>query len=207
MSELEKFLHDEESHVPLILKAAMAHVQFESIHPFLDGNGRLGRMLVTLLFYKEGALQQPLLYLSLFLKQHREEYYRLLMEVRTGNAWNDWLEFFAEGVRATAEQAVETARRIQPLHEQNRKALSGLGREAATVARMFEQLQRIPAMNLRRAKEVTGLSFPSVSKAMKTLLGKGIVSEITGKQRGQFFVYSEYLKILNEGTEPLTRGA
>jgi Fic family protein len=207
MSELERFLHSEDPSMPLLVKAAIAHVQFESIHPFLDGNGRLGRLLITFLLCHEGAMHQPMLYLSLYLKQHRDLYYRLLTEVRTNGSWAAWIDFFLRGIQETADQAVSTARRIQSLHQEHRASLADLKREAASVLRVFEQFQRVPGLSIRSAQSRTGLSFPSASKAMKILSERKILREVTGKQRGQVFVYDEYLKILSEGTEPLARNA
>lgn len=207
MAELEKFLHDDNPSLPLLVRAAMAQVQFESIHPFLDGNGRLGRLLVTFLLCTNRVLREPLLYSSLHLKQHRDDYYRLMMEVRSSNRWRPWIEFFLTGIRDTAESAVSTARRIQLLHERSRARLLGLGRATPTALRLFDEFQRNPLYTIGAAVKATGLSFPTVSQAMQKMTGTGVVREISGRRRGQVFVYDDYLNILNEGMEPLSRAA
>ncbi len=207
MSELERFLHFDSPSMPVLVKAAIAHVQFESIHPFLDGNGRLGRLLITFLLCYERMLSHPLLYLSLYFKQNRDLYYRLLTEVRTTGNWAAWIEFFLTGVEETARGAFQAAQRIREIHERDRQSLSDLRREGPTVLRVFEAFRRTPGLTIKAAQAKTGLTFPPVSKAMKILCDLKILRETSGKQRGQFFVYDEYLAILSEGTEPLAQAA
>lgn len=199
MGALEKFIHDQPVRTRPLLKAALAHVQFETIHPFLDGNGRLGRLLITFLLCAEGVLRQPLLYLSLHFKRHRDEYYRLLQEVRETGVWEDWLRFFCEGVIATSESAVGTARRLLALFARNRQALSG---ESATVLRLHERFAQHPVASAASAASALGVTHPTATKALRTLERHGIVREITGGDYRRLYVYSEYLDILDEGTEP-----
>jgi Fic family protein len=201
MSQLERFLHDQPERTSTLVKAALAHVQFETIHPFLDGNGRVGRLLITLLLCAEGVLGEPLLYLSLYLKQHRQQYYDLLTEVRLTGNWEGWLAFFAEAVRETASSAVMTARRIVELFEQDRVKVGGLGRIAGSALRVHQQLQRRPLATVSGLVEQTGLSTPTVGKVLDALTRAGIVREITGRRRWRVFAYDRYLALLNEGTE------
>ena len=173
------------------------------IHPFLDGNGRLGRLLITLLLCAQGALSQPMLYLSLFFKANRGEYYDLLQKVRVKGAWEEWLLFFLEGVLETARQAVTTAQTILRVFEQDRQRIEQLGRPAGSALRLHQYLQRKPLLTIQKAADETGMTRPTVATSVKHLTELGIVRELTGKERHRLFVYDEYLKILNEGTEPL----
>ncbi len=199
LGDLELFLHSHEPALPLLVRAALAHVQFESIHPFLDGNGRLGRLLVTLLLIHEGAISEPLLYLSLYLKQHRDEYYRLLQRVRENGDWLSWIRFFLEGVRETSSTATDTARRIMSLFAADHQRISGVGRSANSALRVHEYLQRKPLTSVSGAAYATGLSFPTVQSAFASLQELGLLNEVTGKERGRIYAYSEYLRILGEG--------
>jgi len=201
MSDLERFLHNEGNPYPALIKAALAHVQFETIHPFLDGNGRIGRLLIAFILHHDGLLSQPLLYLSLYFKQHRSEYYRLLDVVRAEGDWEAWLDFFLEGVDLTASNAVETARRLITLSQQDEQKIQKAGRTASTLLRVFRVLCERPLVTLSQICERTGLSFPSAANAMKTLAQLGMVREVTGQRRNRIFAYDEYLNILNEGTE------
>jgi Fic family protein len=203
MGLLEKFLHDDPVKTPLLIKAALAHVQFETIHPFLDGNGRLGRLLITLLLCAEGALAQPLLYLSLYFKTHRNDYYDLLQRVRTEGAWEAWLAFFLQGVIDTTEQAVRAAQQITALFGTDRANIEKLGRPAASALRLHQLFQQRVILSIQSAAKNLGLSQPTVIAAIKHLEQLGIVREHTGRRRNRLFVYDPYLKILSEGTEPL----
>lgn len=200
MGELEKFLHDRPMRTSILQKAALAHVQFETIHPFLDGNGRLGRLLTTLLFVSEGVLREPLLYLSLYLKTHRDTYYDLLQRVRTDGDWEAWLAFFVSGVRQTADQAVASAQDLARLFKEDREKIQALGRIAGSALQVHYTLQLHPIQTVNSAKDRTGLSVPTVTAVMKSLERAGIVRELTGKQRYRVFGYERYLEILNEGT-------
>lgn len=204
MGALEKYLHADPAQTPPLLKAALSHVQFETIHPFLDGNGRIGRLLITFLLCHEGVLQQPLLYLSLYLKQHRQTYYELLQRVRTEGAWEDWLEFFFEGVATTADQSADTARRILHLFKVNERKLIAAG-VGSSVLRLHALLQRQPMLTVKRAGALMDEppSFATLNSAFGRLLELGIVVEQTGNPRYRVFAYQQYLAILSEGTEPL----
>jgi Fic family protein len=203
LGNLERFLHDQPQRTPVLIKAALAHVQFETIHPFLDGNGRLGRLLITLILCAEGALAQPLLYLSLFFKQHRQEYYDRLDAVRLKGDWLGWLRFFLEGVEQTAQQAADTAGRILNLFDADRAKIENIGRKAGSVHRVLDLLRRHPITTIPNATRQLNLTAPTVRSAVESLETLGIVREITGKQRDRIYIYDSYVKILDEGTQPL----
>ena len=204
MAALERLLNAEDDGLPELLRAALAHVQFETIHPFLDGNGRVGRLLITLLLYDAGMLRQPLLYLSLFLKQHRTTYYELLNRVRLTGDWEAWVAFFLEGVRATAEAALSTADRLSTLFRDDRNRLAqSAGRRLGSALRMHDALKARPILSLPVACQDTGLSFQAAASAMEMLVRHRIARELTGKRRGRLFAYDAYLSVLAEGTEPL----
>jgi Fic family protein len=203
MSALELFLHDERADLPVLIKAGLVHVQFETIHPFLDGNGRLGRLLITFFLCATGVLREPILYLSLYFKQHRPAYYDLLDRVRAKGEWETWLDFFLTGVRDTAEQAATAARRILAVFEDHHRKIEGLGRPAASVLRVFEHMQRNPIVSIPAAAESIGISAPTVAKSLEHMQQLGMLREITGRQRHRLFVYDAYLAILSEGTEPI----
>lgn len=200
---LEKFLHDDKVRLPVLVKAALAHVQFETIHPFLDGNGRVGRLLITFLLCTEGALHEPTLYLSLYLKQNRARYYELLQAVRKEGDWEEWLRFFLEGVEKTATQAASTARRLMALASKDAQRIQEIGRAAGTALRVHQLLQAQPIVSIPVAAERLKLSFPAVNMGLGHLVKLGIVRELTGKTRGRLFAYDAALKLLNEGMEPL----
>ena len=203
MGALEKFLNDQPNRTPLLIKAALAHVQFETIHPFLDGNGRLGRLLVALLFCQEQVLREPLLYLSLYFKQHRAQYYELLQRVRMEGEWEAWLAFFAEAVRTTAAQAVQTAQRLTALASEDRRKIQDLGRVAGSALRVHEALLRRPVISATVAGKATGLVPNTVGKSLRALIKIGLVKELTGQKRNRLYSYPRYLDVLNEGTEPI----
>ena len=203
MAALERFLHDETSGVPILLKAALAHVQFETIHPFLDGNGRLGRLLIALLLHHGGLLSDPLLYLSLYLKEHRSVYYDLLDRVRTTGDWEAWVDFFLEGVEETARGAVQTARRLVDLFAADTIRIQATGRTASNALRVFNALRQRPILTLIQLRDAHGMTFPTAAKAMSSLTNLGIARELTGQRRNRVFVYEAYLAILNEGGEPV----
>ena len=203
MGALEGFLHDKHVRTPPLLKAALSHVQFETIHPFLDGNGRVGRLLITLLLCADGVLTEPLLYLSLYFKRHRARYYELLDAVRRGGDWEAWVAFFVEGVAESAETAVRTARRLVGVAERDRDRVHRLGRRAGSAALVHQALQRLPVCTIPRLARQTRLTLPTIAKALDVLVELGVVDEITGKQRHRVYRYDGYMKILSEGTEPL----
>ncbi len=201
MAALEGFLHDDT--LPVLLKAALAHVQFETIHPFLDGNGRLGRLLIALLLHHGGLLGQPLLYLSLYLKKHRQVYYDLLDRVRTTGDWEAWVDFFLEGVETTALGAVDTARRLVALFDADTRRIQQSGRSAANALRVLAALRQRPILSLPQLCQLTAMTFPTANKTMAQLVAAGIARELTGRRRNRVFSYDAYLSILNEGGEPL----
>ncbi|MBF0134777.1 MAG: Fic family protein [Magnetococcus sp. DMHC-1] len=203
MAALEEFIHGATGKMPVLLKAALVHLQFETIHPFLDGNGRLGRLLIALVLHEGGALTQPLLYLSLYFKQHRSLYYDLLNRVRLSGEWEVWVDFFLEGVEETANGAVQTARRLVTLFEQDTRRVQGSGRGASTLLRVLDTLRQRPLCSLNQLCQNAGISFPTASKSMLTLVNLGIARELTGQRRNRMFVYDGYLNILNEGGDAL----
>lgn len=203
LDSFERFLHDDKHGLPLLVGAGLAHVQFESIHPFLDGNGRLGRLLITLLLCAKGALKEPLLYLSLYFKTHRDKYYDQLQRVRTDGAWEQWLEFFLEGAATTAQEAAETATRILRLFSSDRRKIQAMGRSASSALRVHEYMQRKPIANISAVAKSLKLSVPTVTVSLNHLARIGVVEEITGKRRDRLFTYSRYFNLVSEGTEPL----
>jgi Fic family protein len=201
MADVERFLHDENNPYPSVLKAALAHVQFETIHPFLDGNGRIGRLLIAFILHHDGILSRPLLYLSLYFKRHRETYYHLLDRVRAEGDWEAWTDFFLEGVRDTAGNAMETARRLIALFDADQQKIQTLGRSASSTLRVFQAFKARPLLTVGRISERTGLSFPAANQAVARLEALGIVREITGRRRERAYAYDQYVAILNEGAE------
>jgi Fic family protein len=204
MGDLEKFLHDDAGRkLPVLIRAGLAHVQFETIHPFLDGNGRAGRLLITLMLREAGLLSQPLLYVSLYFKQHRADYYRLLNEVRERGAWEAWLEFFLTAARDAAIAARETILNIQSLFAHDRKTIATLGRARASALRIHDYMTTNPLATVEQIQEGTNLGYATVSRVMPRLADLGIVRETTGHARNRIFAYDAYMKILEQGTEPL----
>jgi len=203
MSDLEAFIHADTPAVPTLVKAGLVHVQFETIHPFLDGNGRLGRLLITLLLCDRGILKEPILYLSLYFKTHRRYYYDLLQRVREDGDWEAWIEFFLDGITETSLQAADAAKQILSLFEEDRAKIESLGRPAASALRVHQLLQQKPIIAIPDAARETGMSAPTVAKSIQHLRDLDLLREITGKQRGRMFVYSDYLGILSQGTEPI----
>jgi Fic family protein len=201
MGALELFLHDQPEPTPVLLKVALAHVQFETIHPFLDGNGRLGRLMIALLLCEHGALREPMLYLSLFFKTHRHLYYDLLNRVRIDGDWEAWLDFFAEAVTVTAGQAVDTVQRLEALARQDRETLQSLGRATGSALRLHHELLQRPITTSRALERATGLSHVTVNKSLDHLCRIGVTTELTGQKRNRVFSYPAYISILNEGTE------
>ena len=201
MAVLERFLHADDDGLSMLVRAALAHVQFETIHPFLDGNGRVGRLLITLLLCHAGLLREPLLYLSLYLKQHRAEYYALLDAVRRDGDWEAWLAFFLRGVRETADGAFSTAQRLVAMFDRDREQIEASGRRAGSALRVHDAMKARPIVSLPAVCEATGLSFPAASSGMEVLEGLGIASELTGKKRKRLWRYAGYVDVLSEGTE------
>jgi Fic family protein len=208
MGQLELFLHDRPVPTPILVKAALAHAQFETIHPFLDGNGRVGRLLITLLLCAEGddgtpaVLSRPLLYLSLYLKQHRDLYYEHLQRIRHEGSWEEWLRFFLDGVIAVATSATSTTQRIVGLIAADRARIGGIGRAAGSAQQVHDLVAREVVVTIPRAAATLPLSEPTVASAIGHLERLGILREVTGRARGRVWAYSDYLALLNEGTEP-----
>jgi Fic family protein len=205
LDSFERFLHDEKHKLPILVEAGLIHVQFETIHPFLDGNGRLGRLLITLLLCSKGALREPLLYLSLYFKENRGQYYDLLQRVRTHGAWEEWLAFFLEGTEVTARSAAEAAKQILTLFAKDRDRIQTIGRAASSALRVHEYMQKKPLVGIGAVADELKLSIPTVTVALDHLARLGIAAEVTGKRRARVFGYSRYLKILSKGTEPIKR--
>ena len=203
MSDLEKFIHEENSGLPLLIKVALVHVQFESIHPFLDGNGRVGRLLITFMLCAQQALEEPTLYLSLYFKRHRKQYYHLLQVVREEGDWESWLQFFLTGVKETADLAYQSASRIVELIETDREKLEKLGRPTTSALRVFQYLQTHPVISVPVAVKALELTAPTIRKSIGHLEQENILREVSGRRRDRRYVYEQYLNILSEGTEPL----
>lgn len=201
MGALELFLHDQPEPTPPLLKAALAHVQFETIHPFLDGNGRVGRLLIVLLLCERGVLREPMLYLSLFFKTHRQTYYELLNRVRIEGDWEAWLDYFAEAITVTAGQAVDTAQRLEAMARRDRDRIQTIGRAAGSALQVHHELLSRPISTSPELTRRTGLTPLTINRALAHLADLGIVRELTGQKRNRVFGYSDYLAILNEGTE------
>lgn len=200
MSDLERFLHAEGDGLPLLARAGIAHLQFETIHPFLDGNGRVGRLLVTLMLCAAGVLQEPLLYLSLFLKKHRQRYYTLLDAVRRDGDWESWLSFFFQGVDETATSAISNAHALTKLFRDDRARIERHGRRAGSALRVHDAFKARPISSVAAISHATGLSFPSAASAVELLASMKIVRELTGKRRNRLFVYDEFLTLLSDET-------
>jgi Fic family protein len=203
LGPFEKFLHNDPVATPLLIKAALAHVQFETIHPFLDGNGRVGRLLIILLLCAEGALSEPILYLSLYFKTHRREYYDWLQRIRTEGDWEGGLTFFFTGVMETADQATQSARQILKLFETDSAKIETLKKAAGSALRVHQLMRTMPLLPIPYASKTLNLTVPTITQSLENLRRLGIVSEITGKKRGRIFAYSEYLSILSQGTKPI----
>ena len=199
LSNLERFIHKDRS-LPILIRIGMVHAQFETIHPFLDGNGRVGRLLITLLLCEQGVLQQPVLYLSHYLKQHRSDYYEALQSVREEGTWEDWVAFFLRAVQASAVDATETARRIVDLRERHRDLLVvELGRGAGTGLRLLQALYRRPLIDIPEARELLGVTYQAANNLVTRLEAMGVLEEVTGQTRHRVYRYSEYTDLFAEG--------
>ena len=201
LDNLEKFFHDD-SGIPVLIKAAIAHVQFESIHPFLDGNGRLGRLLITLMLCSENILKEPTLYLSLYFKTHRSIYYEKLQRVRTHGEWEEWLTFFLDGVIETANQAAETAQKVLQLFEEDSAKIQTLGRATGSASNLHQLLQKRALITVPKAASELASSETTIHTACRNLEKLGIVKEITGKPRHKVYIYADYFQLIEQGTEP-----
>ena len=201
MGKLELFLHDLPEKTPVLIKAALAHVQFETIHPFLDGNGRLGRLLVALLLCSQKILKEPMLYLSLYFKTHRERYYQLLNNVRLTGDWESWLDFFADAIVETATQAVDTAQQLMKLAALDGQRINELKRIAGSAHLVHKAMLERPMASPNWIQEKIQLSPATVNACLRELEQIGIVKEVTGQKRNRLYSYVQYLEIMNQGTE------
>ncbi len=201
--DLEAFLHDDS--LPVLIKTGIAHVQFETIHPFLDGNGRLGRLLITLLLCEEKMLKQPVLYLSLYLKENRHFYYQLLDQVRTQGDWDSWLIFFLKGVIESAQRALQSVLDIQTIFDEDQKKIEVMVRSEHAIFKIFEYIKKVPQISVDVIVGQLEVSAPTARNAIEILEKIGILQEITGKQRFKIYVYKKYLDILESGAQPIKK--
>lgn len=196
MNDFEKFLHD--GTLPILIKAGLAHVQFETIHPFLDGNGRVGRLLITLLLCANGMLNEPILYLSLYLKQNRHTYYELLQEVRRNGTWETWLEFFLIGVYESAKQSIQTAQKINDIFKKDHEKISYLGRARFSCEQTLEYMKHLPQVTVPLLAQALKITPPTARNALNQLKSMDVLEEISGKKRDKVYVYRNYLDVLED---------
>jgi Fic family protein len=201
MSQLELFIHDQPVSTPTLLKVALTHIQFETIHPFLDGNGRLGRLLITLLLCEKKIIQSPMLYLSLYFKTHRKYYYELLNSIRDNGDWEKWLDFFAESVIVTAIQAVNTAQSLLELSNSSQEKINELGRSSISCQKIHKILLERPIATSNWISEKTGISPATVNKSLEKLQEIGVINELTSQKRNKLYSYKKYIEIMDKGTE------
>jgi Fic family protein len=198
LANLERFLH-EETPLPPLIRVALAHGQFETVHPFLDGNGRVGRLLITFLLCERGIMSKPLLYLSHFLKRRRAEYYDRLQAIRDAGAWEPWLKFFLRGIRDVSLEATDNARRLTALREQHRGlVMDRLGRRTATALALLESLYRGPYITVNDAVPIVGLGYPQTNQLVAAFVGLGLLREVTGRRRDRLFRYEAYLDVFRD---------
>jgi Fic family protein len=200
LDNFERYLHDEYGFTPPVIKAGVAHAQFETIHPFLDGNGRIGRLLVSLMLVVDGVLSQPFLYLSLYFKENRADYYEALQRVRTHGAWEEWLRFYLIGVETVANQAADTAQALIMLFERDRARVQDVGRGAASALRVFDVLRRRIVVSIPGLAKAARVTWPTANAALERLVSLGIAAESTGRQRDRLYTYKKQLAILDRGT-------
>ena len=200
LDNLERFLHDEQEFTPPIIKAGLAHAQFETIHPFLDGNGRVGRLLVSLMLVVDGVLSQPFLYLSLYLREHRADYYDALQRVRTHGDWEGWLRFYLVGVEAVARQAADTVTALAALFDRDRARIGELGRAAGSALQVYDVLRRRIVVSIPGVATEARVTWPTAKAALERLGALKIVAETTGRRRDRLYTYTRQLEILNRGT-------
>ena len=198
MGQLESFIHQEENSLPVLIRAGLVHAQFETIHPFLDGNGRVGRLLITFMLCVEDVLREPVLYLSLFFKKHRRLYYDRLNGTREDEGWTAWMDFFLQGVRDTANQAAGTARNVDQLFRTDKEMIEGFGRGAASALLIYRYAQANPLFSIKNAAQEMKVSFPTASAAVIRMVDAGILRESSGRRRDRLFLYAKYLDVLNQ---------
>jgi len=204
LGDLEKYLHLEERPYSSLVDAALIHVQFETIHPFLDGNGRIGRLLITFFLMMMGDLKQPSLYLSLYFKNNRSDYYQHLSAVRNTGDWESWLEFFLTGVVETSNQVIETSQTIATLFEQDIDKIKTLNRAGITARKIHAQLQKRGVISVKQIAKTLDVSTPTARTALNNLKELNIVEEISGSGKEKLYLYRELVKLLDYGTEPLS---
>lgn len=197
-SDLERFLHDDTIPIPSLIRIGLAHAQFETIHPFLDGNGRLGRLLIGFWLSEKGLLHDPLLYLSLYFKQHRDSYYDLLQQARTRSNWRDWLAFFLEGVAIVAREASQTADKINDLREELHRQVHTTGRRTSNALRLLDHLFRSPGVTVETVRHALGTSQPTALGLVNQFVDMGILRETTGRKRNRYFFFARYLELFPE---------
>jgi Fic family protein len=198
LGDLERFLHGQND-LPLLIKIGLAHAQFETIHPFLDGNGRVGRLLITFLLCESSVLHEPVLYLSHYFKRHRQTYYDLLQATRDRGRWEEWLQFFLRGVAEVSVQATETSRRILTLREMHRNLITeNLGYSAGNGHRVLERLYQRPIVSVNEVRELTRTTYPAANQLVERLVKIGVLTEITGRARNRRFRYDAYVRLFDE---------
>jgi Fic family protein len=200
LDNLERFMHDEKGVTPPVIKAGLAHAQFETIHPFLDGNGRVGRLLVSLMLVVDGVLSQPFLYLSLYFRENRADYYDALQRVRTHGDWEGWLRIYLIGVEVVANQAADTVRALVTLFDQDRTRIQALGRAASSALQVYDVLRRRIVVSIPGVAKESGVTWPTAKAALERLRALKIVAESTGRRRDRLYTYTRQLEILNRGT-------
>jgi len=199
---LERFINDADTKTAPVIKAALAHVQFETIHPFMDGNGRLGRLLIPLIMVEAKVLQEPMLYLSVFFKKHRQTYYDLLQRIRTEGDWEAWLLFFMDAITSTASQAVSTAQKLTAMLVKDKAKIAGLGRASGSAIQILDAMFARPVSSISALAKATGLTPATIGKALDALQQNAqIVREVSGLKRNRIFAYAEYIQILNEDVD------
>ena len=196
LGELEKFIHEQDN-LPVLIKNALIHAQFETIHPFLDGNGRIGRLLITFILVHDHILERPLLYLSYYFKRNRGEYYERLNNIRNKGDWEGWLKFFLKGVYEVSREAVETAKEIVGLQERDRSRLAN----SPNGLKLMDHLFMNPLVTIKEIRRVTGVSNATAGRLAKQMIELGVLSEITGYARNQKFLYKDYFSVLREGVD------
>ena len=200
VSDLEKYINSDDDTDPLV-KAALIHYQFETIHPFLDGNGRIGRMLITLYLIDKKVMSSPVLYISYYLKKYRSEYYDRLERVRTKGDYEQWIKFFLQAVCETSDNAVNTIKGLITLHEKNEKKISMMGRAKISTLRVFHYLEQAPIIDISATAAELKMSYNTAASAVRRLIDAGIVDKLGDNERNRTYIYSEYIEILAEGTE------
>ena len=200
MSDLEKYINADDDDLDILIRSALIHYQFETIHPFLDGNGRIGRLLITLFLMEKGLLATPVLYISYFLKKNRIEYYDRLTEVRNKGNYEQWVKFFLQAVLESAEDAAVTIDKLTALHDKNTAAITNMGRASKNALQLLTYLEANPIIEITKTARALDMSFNTVSAAIKRLCDAGILVQSSGEQRNRVFSYEEYLNLLREGT-------